>query len=39
MSDNIQDVINDNGVNALDTAVENSVNEELRKQMNEEYDL
>lgn len=37
MSENIQDVINDNGVNALDTAVENSVNEELRKQMNEEF--
>ncbi len=37
MSENIQDIINDKGAEALNTAVENSVNEELRKQMNEEF--
>lgn len=37
MSENTQDVINDKGAEALSTAVENSVNEELRKQMNEEF--
>ena len=37
MSENTQDLINDKGAEALSTAVENSVNEELRKQMNEEF--
>ena len=37
MSENTQDIINDKGAEALSTAVENSVNEELRKQMNEEF--
>lgn len=38
MSENTtQDVINDNGAQALNTAVENGINEELRKQMNEEF--
>ena len=37
MSENTQDIINEKGAEALSTAVENSVNEELRKQMNEEF--
>ena len=37
MSENTQDIINDKGAEALSTTVENSVNEEFRKQMNEEF--
>ena len=37
MSENTQDIINDKGAEALSTAVENSVNEEFKKQMNEEF--
>lgn len=37
MSDNTQDIINEKGAEALSTAVENNINEELRKQMNEEF--
>ena len=37
MSENTQDIINEQGAQALSTAVENSVNEEFKKQMNEEF--